>query len=284
MKKKIFMREAFNVSMLLPITALFVFCVLTPFINSLWIMLTNWDGLSATYKFVGLKNFQYLFKSKDAITPVVNTLYFTLFNTFLVNVVGFLLAYLVNVGFKGSNICKAVFFMPVAVSMVLAGYTWTYVFAYVFPVLGLPSMLGMIETAKNGLIIVNTWRDAGFAMVIYYAGMQGVPQSIIESAEIDGANAWRKLTRITMPMMISSFTINFTMFFGWSMKTFELPMTTTSGGPGRATETFAIYVYKYAFVGNMVGFAQAAALLLMLIICTMSAVITITLRKRELEL
>jgi len=145
-------------------------------------------------------------------------------------------------------------------------------------------MLGSMETAKLGLVIVNAWRDSGFAMIIYFAGMQTIPQDVLESAVIDGANAWKKLTKITMPMMISSFTINFTLFFGWSMRTFELPLATTGGGPGRATETFAMYVYRYAFLGNMVGFAQAAALFLMLVICVTSAVITIALRRKELEL
>jgi raffinose/stachyose/melibiose transport system permease protein len=285
MKFKKMYREFKDFIFLLPALLIFLLIVVTPFIRGIGISLTNWDGISKTSDFVGLKNFRILFHDQDIIGPIQHTLLFTILTVLFVNIIGLALALGVNTKFRGSNIIKSMLFMPMVISLVLASFMWTYIYSAVFPkLLGIHGLLGSTGTVILGLTIICVWKDAGLAMVTYYAGLQSIPQELYDAARVDGANLWQQFKSIIIPMLAPAFTINITLWLGWGLKVFDYPMAATGGGPGSSSQTVAMYVYKYAFPYNKAGYGQAAAISMMIIIFVITGIVTSILRKRELDI
>ena len=135
-----------------------------------------------------------------------------------------------------------------------------------------------------GICIMASWRDIGYAMLIYLAGLQAIPDTYYEAAKIDGAGPWKMFSRITLPLLAPAFTVNVTLFLGWGLKVFDYVMAATNGGPGRSSETFAMYVYNYTFPYNRAGYGQAAAILMMIFIFIISGVVSTLLRRREIDM
>ena len=170
--------------------------------------------------------------------------------------------------------------MPLVISLVLSAFIWSFTYSNVFPKLfGIPGLLGSADTVIYGISIICIWRDCGLAMMTYFATLQGIP----EAARVDGANIFQRFKNVTLPMLAPAFTINITLWLGWGLKVFDYPMAATGGGPGRASETLAMYVYNYAFPYNKAGYGQAAALVMMVGIFIISSTVTKILRKRELD-
>ncbi len=270
---------------LIPALALFIFVIAIPFIQGIGISMTNWDGIGKDYDFVGFKNLLLLFKDEAAITPIKNTLLYTVLVVVLVNAIGLMLAIGLNQKFRGANLLRSAIFSPMVTSLVLAAFVWTYLYLDVFPLLfGIKGLLGSVDTVMYGIIFICVWRDSGLAMVIYYAGLQSIPEELDEAARIDGANIFQKFKTITFPMLAPAFTTCITLWLGWCLKVFDYPMAATSGGPGDASTTFAIYVYNYMFPFNKAGYGQMAALVMMACVILISSVTTSFLRRREVEL
>lgn len=274
-----------DIVFLIPAIILFAFVVIIPFASGIGISLTNWNGISKEYDYIGIRNFIQLLKDDSLIGPLKNTFLFTLLSMTFVNLFGLLTALGININFKGSNLLKSIYFLPITISIVFSAYIWTYIYAFVFPaLLNLPGLLGDKSTVMLGIAIMSIWRDTGFAMIIYYAGIKGIPQELIEAARVDGANVWNRFRHVTFPMIAPSITINVSLFLGWGIKVFEQPMAATKGGPGTASETLALYVYKYTFPYNRAGYGQAAGIIMLIMVVAITGLITGFLRKKEVEL
>ena len=285
LKKKKLITELLKFTFLIPALAVFSFAIIAPFVLGIGISLTNWNGVGKDYDFVGLKNLFLLFRDEAAIIPIKNTLLYTIMVVIIVNSVGLLMAVGMNMKIKGVRFLRAAIFSPMVTSLVLASFVWTYIYIDVFPlVFGIKGLLGSIDTVMYGIILICVWRDTGLAMVIYFAGLQTIPEELNEAAKIDGANAFQVFKAITFPMLAPAFTTCITLWLGWSLKVFDYPMAATRGGPGDASTTFAIYVYNYAFPYNKAGYGQMAALVMMAVVVVISSIVTSFLRRREVEL
>lgn len=274
-----------NFLFMVPALILFCFIVVYPFIKGVRISLTDWDGFSTIYNFVGLKNFFKILKDPSIKGPIQNSLFFTIVTVIIDNVAGLGVAFAFRKNKRSNRIFRTCVFMPFVLSLVLTGFIWKYIYSDVFyGIFGIKSLLGNKNTVMWGICIMAFWRDIGYSMLIYLAGLQAIPDTYYEAAKIDGANHWKMFSSITLPLLAPAFTVNVTLFLGWGLKVFDYVMAATNGGPGRTSETFAMYVYNYTFPYNRAGYGQAAAILMMVFIFIISGIVSTLLRRREIDM
>ena len=194
-------------------TFVFAAVVIVPFIYGLYLTLTSWDGVSLEKPFVGLANYQAAFADTVYWQALGRTAIYTIISVILVNVVAFILAFLVTSGVKGQNFFRAGFFVPNLIGGIVLGYVWKFVFNRAFVALGTSLSVGALSTSwlatTNGamlcLIIVSVWQYAGYMMLIYVAGFMSVSNDVIEAAKIDGCTNIQTIIHISVPLMVSSF-------------------------------------------------------------------------------
>jgi raffinose/stachyose/melibiose transport system permease protein len=263
---------------------LFAFAVTVPFIMGFRVATTNWDGIAQTMDFVGLNNFRLILKSTDFRTVLKNSLYFAFLLTISNNLLSLSAALGLNCSFKDKGLFRSAFFFPTCLSTVLAAFIWNFLFRDVLSQLfGIKSMLGNIQTVIPGIVIIALWNGLGINIVIYLAGLASIPGELYEAAIVDGAGAWQKFCKVTVPMLMPSFTVCITMTLISGLKEFATTMAATGGGPGHASEMISIYIYKNLYSYYQAGYGQALALVFMVILAVSGGVLSWLLRHREVE-
>lgn len=249
-----------------------------PIIASFYISFTNYDMIS-TPNFVGLANYRILF-TNDALfwKSLGNTFYHVIIAIPLGIVVGVSLALLLNNKIKGMSVYRTLFYLPNVVSIVAMALLWLWLFQPSFgiineilsPIYKLFNMEPLrwhqaVETSKMTLILMGLW-SAGGSMVIYLAQMQDIPNSLYESAEIDGANWIKKTIYITLPLMTPSIFFNFIMGLIGGFQVFTIAYIMTGGGPSRSTYYYAYYMFDKMIADQAMGMASAMAWILLIIV------------------
>lgn len=260
------------------------------FVAGGWYAFTDWDGLSRP-NFVGLANFRQVLTSDEARSALGNTLFLTAFYVALSNAIGLGLALLLNGALRGRNALRVVFFAPVVMSPLAVSYVWKFIFAVNGPLnagleaVGLDAAtrvwLGDPATALWAVLVVMVWQFSGLCMAFYLAGLQGVPDELIEAAEIDGASPWRRFRKITFPLLAPAATVSIALPTIFGLRTFDQVIALTFGGPGYATETLATQIFKQTFSFGRFGYGAAFALVLTALVLVVSAVQLLILRARE---
>ncbi len=272
-------------SFLAPAMLIFCFVVAVPFVQGIGIAFTDWNGLSPDYHFIGLKNLKYLFADKQTANAVKNTLYYTVLTCVGVNVLGLAITVGLDSRVWGRKFLKSVMFLPIIASLVITAFIWGRIYGDVFPVnFGIASPLASTTKVIPGIALMCIWRDTGLAMVIYNAGIQSVPEELKEAARIDGANAHQTFWHVTFPMLAPAFTTCVTLWLGYGLKIFDYPRVATNGGPGKSSETVAIFVYNHFFTNNRAGYGQMAAIVMLILVVIITSVTTRLLRRREVQL
>jgi raffinose/stachyose/melibiose transport system permease protein len=277
-------KEHYGLIFVLPAFCLFSFAVLIPFLNGVSIAFTDWDGISSTYRYVGFSNFIRLFSDRSILRPIGNTLYFALCYTVLNNLLALTLAIMLDRWVWGRNFLKTVFFIPMALSTVLAAFVWGFIFKGVFSTLfEINSLLGNPKTVIPGIVIIALWNNLGSNFIIYMAGLNNIPVIYNEASEIDGANFWQQFLHVTLPMLIPSFTICVTLTFTSALREFGTVMAATGGGPAGYSETVSIYIYRNLFSFQKAGYGQAAAILFMILLIIIGGILARFFRAQEYE-
>lgn len=272
-------------SFLVPALGIFTLMIAVPFFMGAVYAFTDWNGMTSDFNFVGFANFVSVFKEKRILDDTLHTLQFTLYQTVSVNVIGLMLAMLIREATRFNRVLRTVFFMPFMCSIVFAAFIWSYFYSNVGEqLLGIVNPLSRMDTVIPGIALIALWRDAGYAMIIYIAALQAVPESLYEAATVDGINPVQRFFRITLPLIVPAITVTLTLYIGWGLKTYDYVMASTGGGPGSASETIAMLVYNYAFPWNRTGMGQAFALLMMLGIFLITQTVARLLRTKEVEL
>lgn len=275
-----------------PVFLAFSIFVLIPFFLGMYYAFTDWNGVTGTINWVGLDNFKYLFtEDKQFQQSFLLTTKYTVASIILTNLVGFGLALLVTKKLKTSNILRTVFFMPNLIGGLILGFIWQFIFIKGFASIGqitglslfeLP-WLGNAQTAFWGIVIVSVWQGAGYIMIIYVAALQNVPQELIEAAKMDGANKWKVLRHITLPMVAPAVTICLFVTISASFKVFDVNLSLTNGGPFKSSEMLALNIYTEAFVNNRYGIGEAKALIFFLVVAVITIIQVMITKKREVE-
>jgi ABC-type sugar transport system permease subunit len=274
-----------NLLFMFPVIIFFFFVIILPFLQGIPLSFTNWDGVNQNHQWVGLSNYIALLQNPEFYQDIWNTFYFTFFYIILSNALGLSFALAIYKSSKFNNCIRSVLFMPFVVSLITTAFIWSYIYTDVYtPLLNLPSPLAVPSQAMMGLVVNAVWRDAGYCMLIYIAALQSVPVEYYEAAMVEGASKIRQFFQITVPMIMPAFSANFLLLLAWGLKVFDYPMAATSGGPGRATETMAMYVYNNIFGFMKAGYGQAAAILITIIMYGLSFVLSKYFQSKEVEI
>ncbi|HEY3079075.1 MAG TPA: sugar ABC transporter permease [Chloroflexota bacterium] len=257
----------------------FVLFTAGPMIASLGISLADWKLIAPPF-WVGLQNYRDIFTDDDLfVKALVNTAYYTGASVPLRLVVAFAVASLLNVKIPGQPFFRTVFFLPSILSGVAVAIVFIWIFDPNYGILNQALALARIRGpqwltdpnwAMPALILQGLWGGIGGLMVIYLAGLQGIPQHLYEAAEVDGADRWARLRHITVPLM--SPVIFFTLVLGvvGSFQVFTSSFVMTRGGPNYATFTYVLYLYAKAFEQFKMGYAAALAWVLFLLIVALT--------------
>ena len=283
MNKKV-KSKLINFSFLLPVLFFFGFSVIIPFFSGLHIALTDWNGVSKELNYVGLRNFINIFSNKDILQPVQNTICYTLIATIAGNIISLLLALAINRKFIGRTFARTAFFLPTAISVVLAVFIWGYIFRDVFRNLfGLNSLLGQKSTVILGIAIIHMWIDVGINMLVYLSSLTTVPKELYESADLDGATRIQQFFRVTRPMIVPAFTTCITLSLTYGLREFATPYAATQGGPAGASETIGIYIYNHLMSYNKAGYGQAISVVFTIALVLIGGGLSRALRRLEVE-
>ena len=258
---------------IVPGLVFYVAVTLIPAVSGAIQAFNRWDGFSTDIEFIGLDNFRAMLSDRAVVTGLANTLTIAFSVTLLQNVLGLLLALGVNSRIKTRKILSAVFFAPAIVMPVVVAFLWQYLYApfgvlsSIVEAVGLasPDWLGDSNIALWSIIGVSIWQFAGYSMVIFLAGLQGIAPDILEAAEIDGTSPIQKLFLIQLPMLAPVLLVNIILSLIHGLKMFDLVWVMTQGGPGFATSTLSTLIFENAFAFNKVGYSNAIALVLTII-------------------
>lgn len=286
-------RKIVNVLFLLPLFTAFGITVLIPFLFGIFYSFTNWNGIHFT-RFVGLMNYVEMLKAPDYLYSLLITFLFTILNMITVNLMAFILALLCTAGVRGKNFYRASFFLPNLIGGIVLGYVWQFIFNKVFPSLveGSFSMLTDPNLALFAILIVSTWQYAGYIMMIYVTGLQGVPKDIIEASKVDGADSLKSLLYIKLPMIANTFTVCIFLTLVNSFKQFDLNFAITNGAPSRilgtkaiqSTEFLALNIYNTAIAKNQYALGQTKAVVFFIILAMVSLTQVSISKRKEVEL
>jgi raffinose/stachyose/melibiose transport system permease protein len=259
---------------ILPALLLYLAFVIIPILISARYSLVEWNGFSAP-KFVGLNNYADLFKNSIFWRSLKNNL-IVVFASVLGQVpIGFLLALLVNQKIKGQHFFRTIIFMPVVISAVIISLVWSMVFNYNFGLLnnllkfvGLGSFiqnwLSNPDIAMFSVAAVIIWQFVGLYFIIFLAALQTVPNDVLEAAEIDGAQGWKRTLYITLPLVKDTILAAIVLCISGSLKTFALIYVMTNGGPSHATEVMAIHMYDNSFNAMKFGYGSAVSIFIVI--------------------
>ncbi len=265
---------------------------LGPVVVAIWASFTRWN-IQTPAKFLGLNNYLELLSSETFWLVFKNTILFVGIFVPGVMILAMLMAVMVNQKLRGISFFRGLYFVPYITAMVAVAMVWNWIFAtrfgilnymlvHIFHISNPPAWLTDRTWALPALAIVAIWKQVGFQMLIFLAGLQGIPRSLYEAAAIDGANRGEQFFKITLPLLspITFFTFVITVIEAF--KTFEVTYAMTGGGPNNASTTLAYYIYQNAFIFGRMGFASALAMFLLLFV-SLTTYLSFRLKSRMVE-
>lgn len=256
-------------------------CVFTvyPLVDSLWISFNTW-GLFDDMTFVGFKNYADFFQDSIGRKVFINTVVFTLIAVPVQLVMAFFLAIALNQKIRGIRFFRGAYFLPAIASMVSISIVWQWLFNtdfgivnYIIQMFGGKGLSWLTDTRLSlwTIIIVSCWKGLGYNMVIFLAGLQGIPSSYYEAAELDGCTGLKRLGMITVPLIKpTTLYVSITCVIN-SMQVFDQVMIITGGGPARSSSVLVQYIYENAFDYYNMGYACALGWILAVFIFILAA-------------
>lgn len=252
-----------------------------PVVFAFWMSFNNWDLLTSP-DFVGIDNYKEMFRDDPLFwTALRNSAYYTLLTVPTGIAVGLALAVAMNAALRGITIFRAMLYIPVLTSAVAVAFIWRWIFNSdvglinsVLYRLGLPSTIGWLTDERWAMIslaIMSVWKSMGYYAIILFAALQGVPRSLLEAAELDGAGAWRRFFNITIPMIGPALLFVTVISIIGSFQVFDqVYLITNNGGPGTSTYVYNLHLYNNAFQFFRMGYASAMAYVLFAILFTVT--------------
>ena len=275
---------------ILPTFLCFIIGFIWPFLQGIYLSFCNFNTpKDATW--VGIQNYVRGFKDPGFINAFKNTAAFAIVSIIIINVLAFTLAYALTQKIKGSNLFRTVFFMPTLIGGVVLGYVWQLIFDAIL------RRYNTYLTANAtygfwGLVILVAWQQIGYMMIIYIAGLQAVPEDMMEAARIDGANRWQTLIHVTIPNVMPSITICTFLTLTNSFKLFDQNMALTGGAPEmmiaggkvKMTELLALNIFStYNINKNWHGVAQAKAVVFFILVAVLAIAQQAATRSKEVQ-
>ena len=269
----------------LPTLIAFIIGFIVPFGQGLYLSFCKFTTVNNAV-WVGLSIYKAALTDASFGRSFVFTVLFAVVSILTINIIAFGLAVLLTQKIKGTNIFRTVFFMPNLIGGIVLGYIWQILINCVLTLVEKP-LLALNSTAGYwGLIILMCWQQIGYMMIIYIAGLQNVPDSLIEAAEIDGANKWQTLLKVKIPMVMSSITVCVFLTLTNSFKLFDQNLALTGGDPNHSTEMMALNIYQtfYARAGALwKGYGQAKAVIFCILVISIALFQLKATRSKEVQ-
>ena len=252
-----------------------------PILQTILLSFTNLNLLKNTNAFVGLQNYPAVANDYGVQAALSFTILLVVGSTVLDLVVGMLVALLLNVTFRGTGFARTINLIPWAIPTIVAGYAFRWLLDDQFGLI--PYWVNLVTgerlvifispvLAKATVILVHVWKDAPFMAFVFLAGLQGVPLDLYEAAKVDGANAWHRFWRITLPL-IMPLAVTMGLFrLVWSLGSFDLVYGLTQGGPGVATSVLALQVFREGIMFFKFGFASAISVVLLIVVAIVGVI------------
>lgn len=276
-------------SFILPNFLGFGLLTLVPIIWLFYMSFTNWNVFGKA-DWIGLANFQRLVGDGSFQIALLNTLYYSVMHIPLTLVVSLGLALLLNSKLRGVAFFRTAAFFPYITSIVAIAIVWNLLFSpdygpinEVLRFIGIanpPGWLTSADWAMPAVVIVSTWRDMGYYMILFLAGLQTVPRELHEAARVDGANTVQRFFNVTLPSLRPTTFFVTVMLTINSFKVFDLILVMTNGGPGQATLVLSQFIYKKGFVESQFGYASAASVVLFFL-CIIVTIVQFLINKRR---
>ena len=257
---------------------------------------TDYNVSSTTPRFIGFDNFKSIFSDHDFGLVCRNTLELALLYVVGLNTLAIFIAVLIVRVSRGfGNVVKSILYFPCLLAMVVVGFIWRVLFNYsngiinkilmlIIPADNIPEWLGAPNMIMISISITVIWYALGYYMVIYYAGLMAIPIELYEVSKIEGANSWQEFTKVTLPMLAPTVTINVVLTTMAIIGTFDLPYTLTNGGgPGKLGTTIPIWIYQMYFINYQYGKAIALSSFLTIIAVVVAIVELKILLKKEVD-
>ena len=277
----------------LPTLLAFIIGFIWPFIWGVYLSFQRFTTVSKT-TFVGLQNYLSVFSDSTFLHAFGFTAAFTVVSTVLINVCAFAIALVLTRGIRGTNLFRTVYFMPNLIGGILLGYIWQILLNGVLANLQKPLLALDAKAGFVGLVILMCWQQIGYMMIIYIAGLQAVPEDMLEAAKIDGASRWQTLWKVTIPNVMPSITICTFLSLTNGFKLFDQNLALTGGQPYtilsdgssiKETEMLALNILNtfYGQNANSRGTAQAKAVLFFILVATIGLLQLSANRKKEVQ-
>jgi raffinose/stachyose/melibiose transport system permease protein len=284
---------AVNAAFIGPIFVLYTTFFVIPLFLSLVYSTTDWDGLQKSFSFVGFYNYAHAFTAdREFLNALRFTFIFAFWGFIGVNVIGLLCAIMVNLPLRVRNLARTFIYIPNVISVLIVGFLWRFMYRILIPEIGKISGIAFLQqgflTRFTGMeyvvLIPAVWQSVGFSMLMYIAGLQGIPQDLREVMILDGAGALRRFFNLTLPFLVPSFIAVSFMVTTGSLKVFDIIMSLTGGGPGKASESIAIHIYREGMGSMKFGLGSAKAIIFALVILVITVLQFIYLKSKEVEL
>lgn len=286
--------------MVMPSIVLFLMVIIIPFVEGVAYSFTEWRGAYFVggehwwEAFVGLKNYLRIFKSKNFLGAMGYTAVYAVIAVIMQNAVSLMLAMMVKRLTKGKGLFRTILFLPYVLGMLAMGYIWRFIFENVFSqflfgadgIVHIEVLNNMLQNQWKALLayaIVGTWQVAGYYLVIYLNGLNNISEDLYEAARIDGAGNWYQFCKITLPLLMPSFTIVLFMSLASSFKMLDLNVSLTEGNFGTTMISYMILKTVRESSPPEYGAAQAQAVVFFIIIAVISITQVIVTKRKEVE-
>ena len=262
-------KKSTKIIMIMPAVILFTVFFLAPIFISVYYSFTDFSGIGAAY-FIGFKNYQVLLKDKFFFIALKNTFIILIGITITILPLSFIVALLLEKPFRGSGVVQSMIFAPNVIAPILVGLIWLFILD---PKMGMinailrsiglsdyqQQWIGGKTLTPYSVAFVYLWQVLGFYTTINMAGLRSIPADIYEAAEIDGANYFQRIRKITIPMMKNTIVINTILIITGGFKIFETVKQLTNGGPNHMSDVLVTYMYDTTFTSSRYGYGMAVA-------------------------
>lgn len=252
---------------------IYITIVIIPLVSSFYFSLTDWNGFSKSYHFVGLANFAKIGTDPLFANAIKNTVIWMFAAILIPTGGGLLIALALNEGVRGSNVYKSLFYLPICLSLAVVGQVWIWVYQ---PDWGLinsvlralhwdaltKAWLANPQTALAAVILAWSWQQVGLAMVIFLAGLTSIPTELTEASQIDGASYIQSLRYVIIPLLNPATVVVIALAIINSLKSFDIVYIMTGGGPFHKSDTLAMFMYLESFKSYYMGYGSAIAVVL----------------------
>lgn len=278
---------------LLPAFLVYLFFTFIPILETFRASFFDWNGFSESRTFIGLGNYVNLFTDPLFLKAISNNLVFIIFYSIIPILIGLLLSALLSgQPIPGFIFFRTLYFLPQVISMVVVGVVWRWMFNPVsgpvnqfLSIVGLEQFrqpwLGSFQYALPAVGSIGTWVQYGFCMVLFLAGIQRIPLEYYEAAGLDGASAFKQFVYITVPSLKAEIGVAMITTMIAALRVFDLIYSTTRGGPGDSTLVTGFLIYRSAILNNRIGYGAAIAMVLTIIILTLSFLIRRFMSERQ---